>query len=123
MEPVLAFRLQEFNISPVLVGTFFSIQPVSYVVLSMSITWFTGKFANRGLLMIGALLSAFSMLLVGPSHYLPDSLNLMAMGQLCVGAFGLFLMVPAIPEMINAASKIYPKRIIEITDVSAGVFN
>jgi MFS family permease len=123
MEPVLAFRLQEFGISPVLVGTFFSIQPVSYVMLSMTITYFTAKYANRGLLMFGGLMSALTMLLVGPSHYLPNDLNIMAVGQLCVGAFGLFLMVPAIPEMISAASEVYPRRVIEITDVSAGVFN
>jgi len=123
MEPVLAFRLQEFGISPVLVGTFFSIQPVSYVLLSFSITWFTSIFANRGLLMFGAFMLFLSLVLVGPSNYLPDSLAIMALGQLCVGAFGLFLMVPAIPEMITAASEKYPKRIIEITDMSAGVFN
>jgi len=123
MEPVLAFRLQEFGISPVLVGTFFSIQPVSYVLLSFSITWFTNIFANRGLLMFGAFMSFLSLILVGPSNYLPDSIEIMAIGQLFVGAFGLFLMVPAIPEMINAASEKYPKRIIEITDMSAGVFN
>ena len=122
-EPVLAFRLNEFNISQLLVGIFFSIQPVSYVVLSMGITWFTGKFANRGLLMTGGFWAALSMALVGPSNYLPDSLELMALGQLCVGAFGLFLMVPAIPEMINSGSKVYPKKIIELTDISASVFN
>ena len=63
------------------------------------------------------------MALVGPSHYLPNDLNLMAMGQLLLGGFSLFLMVPAIPEMINAASELYPKRILEITDMSAGVLN
>jgi len=32
-------------------------------------------------------------------------------------------MVPVIPEMITAASGYYPGRIIEVTDISAGVFN
>jgi MFS family permease len=123
MEPVLAFRLEEFNISPVYIGTFFSIQPVSYSLLSFAITWFTEKYANRGLLMIGALTSGLSMFLVGPSHMLPNDLNLMGLGQLCIGATGLFMMVPSIPEMIRAASLNYPKRIIELTDMSAGVFN
>lgn len=123
MEPVLAFRLEEFNISPTYVGTFFSIQPVSYVILSFTITWFTDMFSNRGLLMFGGLFCGLSMVLVGPSHYLPNDLNLMALGQLLLGGFSLFLMVPAIPEMISVASKLYPKRIIEITDISAGVFN
>ena len=47
----------------------------------------------------------------------------MGLGQLLIGGFGLFLMVPVIPEMITAASVHYPGRIIEVTDVSAGVFN
>jgi MFS family permease len=123
MEPVLAFRLQEFKINPVLIGIFFSIQPVSYVVLSFGITILTGKFANRGIMMTGAFLGFFGLMLVGPSHYLPDRIEIMCIGQLAIGALGLFLMVPAIPEMINAAGKLYPHKIIEITDISAGVFN
>ncbi len=47
----------------------------------------------------------------------------MGIGQLFIGGFGLFLMVPVIPEMINAGSKYYPSKIIELTDISAGVFN
>ena len=123
MEPVLAFRLEEFNISPVYVGTFFSIQPVSYSLLSFTITYFTEKYANRGLLMLGALTSGLSTFLIGPSHMLPNDLMIMGLGQLCIGATGLFLMVPSIPEMIRASSQNYPKRIIELTDMSAGVFN
>jgi MFS family permease len=73
--------------------------------------------------MMGALLSSFSMLLIGPSHYLPNELYLMGLGQLCIGGFGLFLMVPVIPEMISAGNKLYPGKLIEVTDVSAGVFN
>ena len=73
--------------------------------------------------MIGALFGSFSMLFVGPSHSFTNSLALMAAGQLLIGGFGLFLMVPVIPEMINSASTFYPDQIIEITDISAGVFN
>ena len=72
---------------------------------------------------MGALFGSFSMLFVGPSYSLPNSLLLMAIGQLLIGGFGLFLMVPVIPEMINSASTYYPDQIIEITDISAGVFN
>lgn len=73
--------------------------------------------------MMGALFGSFSMLFVGPSHSFTNSLALMAAGQLLIGGFGLFLMVPVIPEMINSASTFYPDQIIEITDISAGVFN
>lgn len=54
---------------------------------------------------------------------MPNELYIMAIGQLLIGGFGLFLMVPVIPEMIVSASSYYPGRIIEVTDVSAGVFN
>eukprot|EP00344_Euplotes_crassus_P004222 CAMPEP_0196996980 /NCGR_PEP_ID=MMETSP1380-20130617/2738_1 /TAXON_ID=5936 /ORGANISM="Euplotes crassus, Strain CT5" /LENGTH=358 /DNA_ID=CAMNT_0042413105 /DNA_START=379 /DNA_END=1455 /DNA_ORIENTATION=+ len=123
MEPVLAFRISEFEISSFQIGMFFSIQPISYIILSFTISWFSKNYANRGLIMVGALVSSFSMLLVGPSHYLPNELYLMGLGQLCIGGFGLFLMVPVIPEMINSGSKYYPGKIIEVTDISAGVFN
>jgi MFS family permease len=32
-------------------------------------------------------------------------------------------MVPVIPEMISSGSAYYPGRIIEVTDISAGMFN
>jgi MFS family permease len=123
MEPVLAFRLSEFEISAFQIGMFFAIQPISYIALSFTISWFTSRYANRGVIIMGALLSSVSMLCVGPSHYLPDALYIMGIGQLLIGGFGLFLMVPVIPEMINAGTKYYPTKIIELTDISAGVFN
>jgi len=82
MEPVLAFRISEFEVSNFAVGMFFSIQPISYIIVSFTISWFTKIYANRGLIMIGALFSSFSMLLVGPSNYLPNELYLMGLGQL-----------------------------------------
>lgn len=123
MEPVLAFRIAEFDVSKFQIGMFFSIQPISYIILSFTISWFTKNYANRGLIMMGGVLGAFSMFLIGPSHYLPNQLYLMGLGQLCIGGFGLFLMVPVIPEMINSGAKYYPTKIIELTDISAGVFN
>lgn len=62
MEPVLAFRISEFDISPFAIGMFFSIQPISYIIVSFTISWFTKYYANRGLIMLGALCGAFSML-------------------------------------------------------------
>lgn len=123
MEPVLAFRISQFNVSAFQIGMFFSIQPISYIILSFTISYFTGKYANRGIIMLGALFASFSMLFVGPSHNFPDELYLMGIGQLLIGGFGLFLMVPVIPEMISAGTKYYPNKIIELTDISAGVFN
>jgi MFS family permease len=123
MEPVLAFRISQFNVSAFQIGMFFSIQPISYIILSFTISYFTGKYANRGIIMLGALFASFSMLFVGPSNHFPDELYLMGIGQLLIGGFGLFLMVPVIPEMISAGTEYYPNKIIELTDISAGVFN
>lgn len=62
MEPVLAFRISEFdNVTSFSMGMFFAIQPISYILVSFTISWFTKHFANRGLIMIGAFFSAFSM--------------------------------------------------------------
>ena len=63
------------------------------------------------------------MFLVGPSTYLPNDVRIMAFGQSLIGIFGPMMMVPAIPEMINSASVIYPSKIIEITDISSGIFS
>ena len=54
MEPVLAFRLSEFHISEFSIGMFFCIQPISYIIVSILISWLTQHYSNRGLIIIGA---------------------------------------------------------------------
>ena len=62
------------------------------------------------------------MFCVGPSHYLPNEIYIMVIGQLLIGGLGVFLIVPIMPEMISSASAYYPNKITEITGISGGFF-
>lgn len=123
LEPIMSFRLQEFDMSPAAIGLFFVLQPAAYITFSLSTPSLMGSLSNRGTLMIGAGVGAFSMLLVGPSNFLPNSLEIMILGQIMVGICGLLLLVPVIPELVSCASSKYRGSVVEITDISAGVFN
>ena len=122
-EPVLSFRVESFGVSPLGIGLFFTIQPAAYILFSVFLPYFTQNIHNRGLIILGALFSGFALFFVGPSYAMPNSLKIMMLGQLLIGAFGLLLLVPPIPEMINCASEKYKNRVVDITDISAGVFN
>jgi hypothetical protein len=47
----------------------------------------------------------------------------MGIGHILIGVACGFILVPALPEMLASALNKYPGRLVEITDLSAGIFN
>ena len=123
MEPVLSLRVMDFEISSFWIGMFFSLNAITYTLACLIISWVTERFENKFLIVFGMLSAGFNMFLVGPSPILPDSLVLMCVGQFLNGGFSILFLITWLPEMIKDASKIYPDRIMEVTDVSSAVFN
>ena len=63
------------------------------------------KCIDKRLTMIFAsLLMAISFILVGPSQllHMPNSLVMMGIGQLLIGIFLGFLLIPSLPEMVES---------------------
>lgn len=82
MEPLLAFRLKEFDLSQSQIGLFFAIMPVFYVFSSIMVQ-FTPKWIEKRLVLIVAcLLSFMTNLFTGPSQVfrISNTLTLMAVG-------------------------------------------
>ena len=123
LEPVLALRITEFGVSSLFIGFFFALSPITYVMVSANISWFTDRFDNKVLIYWGLVLWGISQFLVGPSMILPNSLWIMCVGQLLMGGFSVFFLITCLPEMIRDAVEGHPHKKLEATDISAGVFN
>ena len=123
MEPVMALRLDEFDLSPFWIGAFFSIASLMYTISSLMVACFAERIDNKLLIFLGMLFNGFSHIVVGPSPYLPDSLILMWVGQVVHGFTVTFFLITWLPVMINDAVIGYPRQKNEVTDMSSAIFN
>jgi len=67
MEPILAFRLEEFKLSQVEIGVFFIIMPIFYIPMSIQVQKVPSGIQKRTIMIVASFLSFFSNLFVGPS--------------------------------------------------------
>jgi hypothetical protein len=81
-QPILAFRLAEFNLSVMEIGLVFSIYPAFYVTTCLFINKIPRGIEKRGILIFSALMSYVTLSLCGPSELwgLPNSLILLCIG-------------------------------------------
>ena len=122
-EPTLSIRLDDYGLSSLWIGVFFSLSPITYTISSLSISWMTSKIDAKYLICIGLLFNGIAQLLVGPSPFLPDSLILMALGQLLHGFTVCLFLITSLPVIIEDAIINYPHKKIEVSDASAAIFN
>lgn len=112
MEPILAQRLVDFNLSKMEIGLFFAICPMFYITASMLVQYIPKFIERRVTIAVASILNMIFFLLVGPSQImrLPDSLILMAVGQALVGCSLPLMMIPTLSEMIDSQLIKYPKH-------------
>ena len=82
MEPILAIRLTEMNLSTMQIGYFFMISPAFYIVCGLTIHLISKKIEKRVRLIVAIFGISVGYLFAGPSQllYFPDSLLLMCIG-------------------------------------------
>ena len=122
-EPVMSLRLDEFHLSSAVIGIFFSIAPFMYTISSLSVSWMADKVDSKKLILIGLVSNGLSQFMVGPSSFLPDSLIIMWFGQLFHGFTLCLFLITWLPVMIDDAVEAFPKRKIEVTNISPVIFN
>lgn len=54
---------------------------------------------------------------------MPDAIYLMVLGQAMVGLLSPLMLIPILPEMVEAAILAHPHQKETINDLSAGIFN
>ncbi|CAI2368513.1 unnamed protein product [Moneuplotes crassus] len=122
-EPVLSLRLQDVGLSQTEILYFFCITPFSYLLSSLAIPYLTSKFTQKMIITTTIFLCGISQFFIGPSHFLPDNLFLMAFGQFAEGATSFFCFILTLPVMIKDAEDRYPTYKTYASDLSSGVFN
>ena len=122
-EPILTVRLLEFEISEFMIGLFFSINAVSYMIVSLFISWFTNRYDNKAIISFGLLSTGLTHFLCGPIWFLPNNLIIMGIGQFLFGGFSIFFLITSLPVMITEATNHYPQQKFEVSDMSSGIFN
>jgi hypothetical protein len=126
MEPILAFRVGEFQLDQVSIGLFFIIMPMFYIPTSVMVQTVPNGVEKRAILIFACFLSFFGNLCAGPSQIfdLPDTIWMMAVGQAAHGLIDPFILVPSLPEMIESVLPLYPESAEpRINDLSSGIFN
>ena len=124
MEPILATRLLDFELTTTQIGLFFAILPIFYIPSSVAVQFFPTWIEKRVTMILAALFSSFSFLFIGPSQMFnfPDQLYLMGIGQALVGLFIPYMLIPALPEMVDYSLPLYPGQERETNDLSSGIF-
>jgi len=125
MEPILAERLVQFDLSSMQIGLFFAIWPVFYIPASITVQYLPRRIDKRVTIIVSAIFIGVAFIFVGPSKILglPNSLVLMGIGQALVGIFTAFMMIPGLPEMVESTIPLYPGQERRVNNLSAGIYN
>lgn len=125
MEPVLAIRLMEFEISTFTLGLIFVLREVGYTVSLLIMSHLNGedRNINRQIIFWGLLFTGFCHFLIGPAVFLPNSIIVMVAGQFLFALGTGVYFIPILPEMLKIGIKKYPQQQIEVSDMTTGVFN
>lgn len=110
LPPILAFRLDDFNMTQVEIGLFFIVMPIFYIPVSLMVQKIPNGVEKRAILIIACFLSFFTNLCVGPSKIFnfPDTVWMMIIGQIAHGLIDPFILIPSLPEMIESTLPLYP---------------
>lgn len=105
VEPILSPRLVEFGLTPMQIGWFFVIQPVTYIISAVGVLYVPEAIEKRVVIIVGAWAAALSFLFVGPSALMgfPDSVVYCGIGMALVGLFNPVGIVMGLPEMEEAS--------------------
>ena len=82
MEPILAERLVEFDLSSMQIGLFFATWPGFYIPASIGVQYFPQRIDKRVTIILSAFMTTIAFVFVGPSEIFnfPNSLVLMGVG-------------------------------------------
>ena len=82
LEPILAPRLLDFNLTSVQIGLFFTIWSVTYIPSSIAVQYVSRKIEARLIIIFASFFCGVAFFITGPSQMLgmPDKLWLLALG-------------------------------------------
>ena len=82
MEPILAERISDFDLTSMQIGMFFAILPIFYIPSSIMVCYLPNWIDKRFTIIMASALSGVAFIFIGPSKMfgLPDELLIMGIG-------------------------------------------
>ena len=109
LQPILALHLEKFGYNAVYIGFSFAIPTLIYASTSPLIYVMTARMRKSGVIMVGYTILAIGLFLVGPSRILGlyNSPAFIVLGLAIVGFGCGMIIIPVLPDMIEAAEQRY----------------
>lgn len=125
--PTLSLHLLSYpGFDEFLVAMFFGVPAIIFILNTPLVSIYCRVWTRRGVVFVGVLLFAVSILLIGtsPLFNIPDLPKLIFFG-LCLNSFSAAMVViPIFPEMLHSIESEFPTLAgDELNNVSAGYFN
>ncbi|CAI2359197.1 unnamed protein product [Moneuplotes crassus] len=140
-EPVLSTELMAKGLSNSEIGIIFSIAPICYFIMLLIFSFFGEKLCSRKLVVVGMVLGAIGVFLMGPTSFIPDwflfssagagrlvdssraYFYTMGAGHFIMGSSSVLFFLPILPIIIEDGVSKYPNHQSKIADISSAVFN
>ena len=124
MEPILAQRLLQLQLSQIQVGLFFCLLPFFYASIAALTRTIPKWIEPRMRIIVAITMTCLSFLCIGPSELLrfPDSILLMCIGQVLAGITGSQCLVSCLVEMIDDANARNPNNYEAVAALSTGIY-
>ena len=121
-EPLISVYLSFFGLETIGSGLVYSLSSFGYMFANLFMVKLSGRYSNRILILWGLLGWAISHFLIGPAHFVPNSLVIIWTGMFLNGCFASLVIIPTLPEMTSIASINFPNKMSEVTDFSLCIF-
>jgi len=105
--PTLAVHLKKFGYSTVYIGFCFGIPTLCYALASTFVFKFTECMRKRTVIYIGLSIMSLSLFMIGPSSWIGFDREdiFILIGLSLLGVSGGMIIIPVMPEMIEAVEK------------------
>ena len=126
LEPILALRMNDFNLSSVQTGAVLAVLPFIYIFGTLLVPCLPSWIDKRVTLMLSNVLMGVFTFFIGPSQLLgmPETLSLCLFGLLTAAVFLAPMVIPVLPEMIDASKEAFPNQNIKSTNnYASALFN
>ena len=126
LEPILALRMNDFFLTSVQTGAVLAIAPFIYIFGTLLTPCLPQWIDKRVTLMSSTILMGVFCFFIGPSQLLgmPETLNLCLFGLFTSSVFLAPMVIPVLPEMIEASKEAFPHQNIKTTNnYASALFN
>ncbi len=104
--------MEEFNLDQTQIGLFFGIAAFVYIFSSLLVPLLPKSVDKKIWILVGLLGSIPAQFVMGPSQILglpANSLFLIGVGQVILGAFDPFILIYCLPEMYDVIEQKHPE--------------